>query len=201
MFKVVRSKEIKKVSHGDSVTIYHDEGNEVFDKVIIATHTNEALTIIEEIPDDIRKMLEATPYQDNHVVLHTDPSLMPKSKRAWAAWNYHLDQDTGLPTVTYYMNELQCLTVKQDYFVSLNSQNRINKQYIIKEFNYSHPSYTMDSYHYQKKHETMNINGQVYFAGAYWKNGFHEDGVRSALTVVKQIDKDVLCKTPFTMVT
>lgn len=199
LFKVVTSTPINKVIIKDKVQVIHDRGHDMFDKVIIATHTNDALAMLESMPEDVRHMLMATPYMDNKVTVHTDSSIMPKNKRAWAAWNYHLDNQLELPAVTYYMNELQCLKSKQDYFVSLNMKQSISPQLVIQEYTYSHPSYTIDSYGFQNRHDKININEMIYFVGAYWKNGFHEDGVNSGLQVVQQIDKEVLCEMPFTM--
>jgi predicted NAD/FAD-binding protein len=133
-----------------------------------------------------REVLGAIPYKDNDVVLHTDDSLMPKRKAAWASWNYHIPagrQDGA--SVTYHLNRLQGLTSERQYFVTLNCTDRIRPDSILAEFNYTHPVFGAESSAAQKLHNEINGVDRVYYCGAYWRNGFHEDGVVSALAALE----------------
>ena len=127
------------------------------------------------------------PYQTNEALLHTDHTVLPKNKLAWASWNYNLDQGSEEPVaLTYNMNILQNLKASETYCVTLNSKGLINPKKVIKKLKYDHPLFTVEGIVAQKrKHEISGINN-TYFCGAYWKNGFHEDGVVSALDVAKQ---------------
>jgi uncharacterized protein len=124
-------------------------------------------------------------YQDNDVVLHTDTSVLPKRKLAWAAWNYHLlSRETDRVAVTYNMNNLQRLGTTTPLLVTLNMTDAIDPAKIIKQLNYSHPMYTQQSVAAQARQADINLD-RTFFCGAYWRNGFHEDGVVSALNALE----------------
>ena len=128
----------------------------------------------------------AIPYQKNTVYLHTDAKLMPKRKLAWAAWNYHLPlQPSNQVAVTYNMNILQNIDCPQAILVTLNHTNNINPAKIIKRLQYTHPVYTLAGAAAQAKHAEISGHNRTGFAGAYWLNGFHEDGVKSALSALQ----------------
>jgi len=175
--------------HTDSVTL-HFKGNrppQHFDKVVLACHSDQALEMLDQPTDDELNILGAIPYQANDVVLHTDESVMPKQRKAWASWNYHIPQHvTQSATVSYYMNQLQNFKVgSPDFFVSLNQGQYIDETKIIKRFNYYHPVFSADGTAAQGQKDRINGHHNTYYCGAYWRNGFHEDGVVSAIDVAK----------------
>jgi predicted NAD/FAD-binding protein len=166
-----------------------------FDEVIMACHSNTALKILTDANHEEKDILGNIPYQKNEVTLHTDKSLMPKAKKAWASWNYRVPKsESGDATVTYWMNKLQGLTGSPDFFVSLNQGLDIEPTKIIKTFFYDHPVYTRETVKAQKRHHEIS-GGRTHFCGAYWHYGFHEDGVKSALRVCETIQEKRHCDT------
>lgn len=159
-----------------------------FDEVILACHSNQAMLILKDLSPDEQDILGKMPYQKNEVVLHTDISMLPKKKRAWAAWNYHLNSDNQRPVaVTYNMNILQNLPADAPIFcVTLNQTESIDANEILGKFYYSHPVFNRASIDAQKKRLNICGKNNTHFAGAYWYNGFHEDGVKSALDVCRR---------------
>ena len=160
---------------------------ETFDAVVIATHSDQALKLLSDKTSLEEEILSALPYQKNEALLHTDHSVLPKNKLAWASWNYNLDQESEAPiALTYNMNILQSFNATETFCVTLNSNGLINPTKVIKKLKYDHPLFTVKGIAAQKrKHEISGVNN-TYFCGAYWRNGFHEDGVVSALDVAKQ---------------
>lgn len=163
-----------------------------FDHVILACHSDEALGLLNDATDAEKAILGDIPYVTNDIVIHTDVRMMPKRKLAWAAWNYNLfDADSDDVAVTYNMNILQGHTCPTQFMVSLNCKKHINPSKILKNLTYRHPVYTTKTIAAQARHsEISGVNG-THFCGAYWANGFHEDGVVSALRVVNMIDPGV----------
>ena len=187
--KIFLSRPVTKVERSPSeVRVYCDNESDpiLFDKVIFATHSDQALAMLKEPSENEKAVLEALPYQKNTAIVHTDESLMPKNKTTWSSWNYLLSGDLKKPvTLTYNMNILQSLQAKPDFLVTLNSLNEINPSKIIKKIDYAHPLFTVDGVHAQKKKSQISGHNNTYYCGAYWGNGFHEDGVNSALEVCK----------------
>jgi len=180
-------KTIKR-SAGKIIITHTAKGEEeIFDAVVIGTHSNQALKLLADPTEKEQTILGAIPYQTNSALLHTDTSILPKRKLAWASWNYYLDQDENKPLIlTYNMNILQRLDCKETFCVTLNSNDLIDRNKIIKELNYEHPLFTSESIKAQaRKNEISGVNN-TYYCGAYWRNGFHEDGVVSALDVCKK---------------
>jgi predicted NAD/FAD-binding protein len=172
----------------DGVMIYHDKDKDPikFDKVIFATHSDQALALLKDPSDNELSILSALPYQKNIAILHTDNSLMPKIKTTWSSWNYLLSSDPGKPvTLTYNMNILQSLDAQPDFLVTLNSSSEIDPTKIIKKIEYHHPLFTVDGVKAQKRKTEISGANNTFYCGAYWGNGFHEDGVNSALEVCK----------------
>ena len=160
-------------------------GVERFDHVFIACHSDQALAMLRDASPLEREVLGAIPYQHNDVVLHTDTSLLPRRRLAWSAWNYHrLAADTTAVAVTYNMNLLQGLPAQQTYLVTLNNSAAINPDKIIKRLSYDHPVFTQDGIAAQRRQGEINGVRRSYFCGAYWRYGFHEDGVVSALNAL-----------------
>ncbi|MFL2532111.1 MAG: NAD(P)/FAD-dependent oxidoreductase [Porticoccaceae bacterium] len=172
------------------VRVISAEGEATYDAVFFACHSDQALRMIHNPTDAEQQVLGAIKYQDNEVLLHTDDSVLPKRKSAWAAWNYHLlDGDQSRVPVTYNMNILQGLDCSDQFCVTLNNSDVIDKDKVLKRLNYHHPIYTRESVAAQARHAEINTD-KFYFCGAYWRYGFHEDGVVSALNAVKQFERD-----------
>jgi predicted NAD/FAD-binding protein len=170
----------------------HDEHVEVrargceperYEQVVIATHSDQALSMLDDASQHERALLGAIPYQHNEAVLHTDRSLLPRRKAARAAWNFHLLREPkALSTVTYYMNHLQKLQSDQHFCVTLNHTEAIDPSKIIRKIDYAHPVYTPAGVAAQGEHAAISgLHNRTHYCGAYWGWGFHEDGVRSAL--------------------
>ncbi len=164
-------------------------GRELFDYVFVACHSDQALSLIKDATPEEREVLGAIRYQPNEAILHTDESLMPTQRSAWAAWNYHIPRDsTGHVAVTYNMNILQGLKANSQYLVTLNNDQRISPEKIIRTVRYEHPVYSRESVIAQQRQADLN-QGRTFYCGAYWGNGFHEDGVVSALNALGHFEE------------
>jgi len=159
---------------------------ESFDCVFLACHSDEALRMLANpLPIEL-DVLGAIPYQRNEAILHTDSSLMPRRRLAWAAWNYHIPATQNpRAAVTYHLNRLQGLDTRTQYFVSLNSEEEIREDKIIRRIAYAHPVFHAGSVAAQARQEALNGRARTYYCGAYWRNGFHEDGVVSSLAALE----------------
>jgi predicted NAD/FAD-binding protein len=163
---------------------------EKFDQVVIATHSDQALALLVDPTDAEKNILGVIPYQENQAVLHSDESLLPSKKAAWASWNYHIaKEELGRVAVTYDMNILQSIGAPQELCVSLNLAKAIDPSKIYREMIYHHPVYNPESLTARHSHSEINGVNRTYYAGAYWGYGFHEDGVASALEVCKHFGK------------
>lgn len=166
---------------------------EEFDYAFVATHSDQALRILNDATALEREVLGAFEYQPNEAVLHTDRRMLPKKRLAWAAWNYHIPrQDRCRATVTYNMNILQSLRTQQPVCVTLNGTEHIDPEQIITRMHYEHPIYTPASVAAQRRQAEINGPKRVYFCGAYWRFGFHEDGVISALNALNHFESGLL---------
>jgi predicted NAD/FAD-binding protein len=184
--KIRTGVNISGVQRGaQGATVRFDDGRlEDFDAVVFACHSDQALGMLEDAKPLEREILGAIPYQNNDVVLHTDSRLLPKNRRAWSSWNYQRRSDSQRPTLTYNMNILQGLSAPQTFCVTLNDSERINPHKILGQFEYAHPVFTVQGIAAQQRWQEIN-GGATWFCGAYWRNGFHEDGVHSALQVAQ----------------
>jgi predicted NAD/FAD-binding protein len=166
-----------------------------FDRVFLACHSDQALALLQDPTVAEREVLGAFAYQPNEAILHTDSSLMPGRKLAWAAWNYHLRSDAGSGngrvSLSYNMNILQGLKASVDFLVTLNHCDAIDPARVIARLDYEHPVFDLGAVAAQARHRELNGSRNVYFCGAYWGNGFHEDGVVSALTAVEHFREDM----------
>lgn len=175
----------------DHVQLRFDGGQESFDHVVFACHADQALQILGTQASPVeQELLSEFPYSRNVATLHTDATILPHSRRAWASWNYRLPKDEQAPvSVTYNMNILQSLQVDETYCVTLNAEpGQIDEAKTIQSFVYDHPIFTTKRAAVQRRHNEINGCNRTSFCGAYWQNGFHEDGVVSALRVCKIID-------------
>ncbi|MBM7454346.1 hypothetical protein HNR62_000170 [Oceanisphaera litoralis] len=170
--------------HSAGVSIETADGVEHFDEVIFACHSDQALRLLGDASEAERQVLGGLAYRDNEVVLHTDIRLLPREPRAWASWNYWLDGgEDALPAVTYNMNILQGLDAQETFCVTLNRSHAIDPDRILRRFTYAHPVYNREAIDAQHRRGEICGRQQTHFCGAYWYNGFHEDGVSSALDV------------------
>ena len=192
---------VQKV-HRDAtgVTLECNKTTERFDHVVFACHSDQALKMLAQPSDAEREVLGALRFQSNDVLLHTDTSIMPTRRKAWAAWNAHIaGDDRQKCTVTYWMNLLQSIDAPVEFLVSLNCNDRIDPAKILKRLRYEHPVYTHATVLAQKRRaeingvvqhspNTQSALGRSFYCGAYWGFGFHEDGMRSAVEVAELLD-------------
>lgn len=161
-------------------------GEKTYDFAVIATHADEALALLSDPSPEEKTWLGAWEYTENTAILHTDPSAMPQSRRAWASWNYMLESpihpDSPV-SLTYDMNRLQSLNTEKNYFVSLNRQTSIPDEHIHKVIHYTHPKFTPKSLASQPQLPALNGANRTYYCGSYFGYGFHEDAVKSAAAV------------------
>jgi predicted NAD/FAD-binding protein len=164
---------------------------ERFDHAFIACHADQALALLADATPLEREVLGAIPYQENEAVLHTDASLLPRARRAWSAWNYHVRSEPGeRVALTYNMNMLQGLAAPETYCVTLNRSAAIRPERIVKRIVYHHPLFTPGAVAAQARQRELNA-GRTFYCGAYWRFGFHEDGVVSALSALEHFEESV----------
>jgi predicted NAD/FAD-binding protein len=157
-----------------------------FDQVVFASHADQSLSLIENPTNTEREILGAFSYRPNDVILHTDTSILPKSKLGWASWNYYVPKvERDRVAVTYNMNILQSIKSQETFLVSLNMDDLIDSKKILKKISYSHPIFDLNASNSQKRWGEISGKDRIHYTGAYWGNGFHEDGVRSAHQVAK----------------
>jgi uncharacterized protein len=181
---------VAAVTRGDDHVLVRPVGGEAerFDEVVLATHSDQALALLDDAGDREREILGAIPYQHNEAVLHTDVRLLPRRRHAWASWNYHWQPEPAArATVTYHMNRLQSLRAEREFCVTLNRTEAIDPAKVIRKISYSHPVYTADGVSAQRRFDEVSGWRHTHFCGAYWGWGFHEDGVRSALRVAERL--------------
>jgi predicted NAD/FAD-binding protein len=180
---------------GAGVQVSTDSGTELFDKVVIATHSDQALSMLQAPSPAEQSALGAIRYQPNRAVLHTDTSVLPKKKIAWAAWNYERAQQTDRESshqstsvcLHYLLNMLQPLPFAQSVVVSLNPLKEIARQHILGEFDYAHPVFDLAAIRAQGEVTALQGQQNTYFCGAWTGYGFHEDGLKSGLKVAEHI--------------
>jgi predicted NAD/FAD-binding protein len=173
--------------HAGWVDVQPQHGTpERFDRVVIATHSDQALALLADATPQEREILGALPYQANDVVLHTDASLLPRRRLAWASWNYLIPrEEQSTVAITYNMNILQSLNAPQPFCVTLNHGETVAPETVLQRFTYHHPVYTPAGVAAQQRYDRISGVNNTYFCGAYWGYGFHEDGVNSALAVCR----------------
>lgn len=189
--------QITRDSTGVNITT--PTGTQRFDQVVLACHADQALAMLSDASETEKAVLSAMPYQDNEVVLHTDTSLLPRRKRAWASWNYRLDQrdSEARVSVTYAMNILQRIESDTTFCVTLNDSASIDSSKVLGRYTYAHPQFTLGGQAAQARHAEISSRAhRTHFCGAYWRNGFHEDGVWSALRVAQALGCDEAAQPP-----
>jgi predicted NAD/FAD-binding protein len=173
---------------GQGVTLRMADGQRLqFDQVVLATHSDQALALLYQPSPAERSILGAIPYQSNDVVLHTDTRMLPRNTKTWSSWNYTLGQHDQRAVVTYNMNILQGIEAPETFCVTLNNTAAINPHKIIGQFQYDHPVFSLAGMAAQRRWDEINGTANTWYCGAYWHNGFHEDGVVSALRVANAL--------------
>lgn len=167
----------------DFVELRVADAVERFDRVVVATHANQALGLLEDPTPEERRVLGAFAYTTNEAVLHTDASFLPRTRAARASWNYRLGDD-GRATVTYHLNRLQALDAQRDYCLTLNEQ--VPEEHVLQRFIYEHPLYTVGTLRAQAELRRL-AGGRTHYAGAHFGNGFHEDGLASGIAVARAL--------------
>ncbi|WP_339826391.1 FAD-dependent oxidoreductase [uncultured Arenimonas sp.] len=179
-------REVRRDAAG--VEIATDRGSERFDQVVMACHSDQALALLTDPSQAEREVLGAIHYQANETVLHTDASLLPRQRKAWAAWNAYVPKAPGAPcTVSYCMNHLQSLDSPEPFVVTLGRGQAIDPGKVLARMQYQHPVYTHASVAAQGRRGEINGGNRTWFAGAYWGFGFHEDGLRSGVEVARAL--------------
>jgi uncharacterized protein len=189
----VRTPIVAVSRHPTHVDVVPDGGPaEEFDEVVLAAHADQALALLTDPSAAEVEVLGAFPYQPNEAVLHTDRALLPRRRAAWAAWNYHLPPEPrGRCAVTYYMNHLQALDADRPFCVTLNRTAAIAPEHVIRVIPYAHPVFTREAMAAQRRHEEISGVQRTHYCGAYWRWGFHEDGVASAHQAVARLRERV----------
>jgi len=189
--KIRLNTPVKGVARHDThVYIEHEGRSERFDHVIIATHSDQALGLLRDPSPAEREILGAIPYRENRVLLHTDTRLLPEHRSIWSSWNYIIPkQHREAAALTYNMNILQSISSPAEFCVSLNLEERVDRDKVIGSYLYHHPVYPGHTLTTQERFEEISGLNRTHYCGAYWGYGFHEDGVNSALAACRYFGK------------
>lgn len=164
--------------------------SETYDKVILASHADQSLRLLDAPTAEEARLLRPFQYQTNLATLHTDSRLMPRTRRAWSSWNCRVDVDAAgraVPSTIYWMNSLQHVSDKEDFFVSINGADRIRPDRILYQISYEHPVFNVATTEAQKELDRLNETGPIYFSGSYFRYGFHEDALASSVRLCERI--------------
>lgn len=192
-----RVVSVRRTPDGALLTT-EDRRTERFDKVILAAHGHESLALLADPTPDEARLLSEFQYQPNVATLHTDAAVMPRTKMAWSAWNYSIARDAhgvAEPMTIYWMNRLQGVSDRENYFVSINGAERIDPRKILRTIAYEHPLFTLGAIRAQREIPALNANAlgatETFFCGAWTRYGFHEDGLLSAVNLAQLLlDRD-----------
>ncbi len=189
--KIYINRKAVKVSRiGNKAEVHAPDGTKQrYDAVIMACHGDQAFSLLEAPTHDENHLLRAFKYQPNKAVLHIDERIMPKTKLAWSSWNYRIRREkTGLvPSTIYWMNRLQQVSDKKNYFVSINPHPDLDEKKILLEIDYEHPLFDLAAIKAQMELHRLNENGPLYYCGSYFKHGFHEDAFTSAVQLCRHL--------------
>ena len=180
--KVIRNSNNIKVYYGDKTEFF------VYDKVILATHADEALNLIEEPLNDEKEILSNFKYKKNLAYIHFDESVMPINRKAWCSWNSSVDEKNDKNSVTYWLNLLQNLKVEKNIFLTLNPFFKIDEKKIYKVIEFTHPYYDQKALDNQYKLKSIQNKKNILFCGSYFGYGFHEDGIKSSIEMIKYLN-------------
>ena len=180
--KIIRNSNNIKVYYGDKTEFF------VYDKVILATHADEALNLIEEPLNEEKKILSNFKYKKNLAYIHFDESVMPINRKAWCSWNSSVDEKNDKNSVTYWLNLLQNLKVEKNIFLTLNPFFKIDEKKIYKVIEFTHPYYDQKALDNQYKLKSIQNKKNILFCGSYFGYGFHEDGIKSSIEMIKYLN-------------
>ena len=183
--KVILNSDVLRIKrHSDGVTLIHEDGSQSqYDKVIMAMHAPQALEMLQDATVEETEILSAFAYKENEALLHNDKKALYPDKRIYAAWNYKTGGKENAVTLSYWINRLQNLESKKEYFVSLNETAELED--VIEKISYEHPQFDGNAIMMQSRRGEINGENHTYYAGAYWRYGFHEDGLWSANTIAQ----------------
>ena len=184
--KIFLNSDVVKVKRVDGKVELHHENGRVshYDKVVLALHAPDALKLLDDASEEESEILSAFAYKENDALLHTDKNALYPDKNIYAAWNYKSNEDKDTVTLSYWINRLQNLQTKKEYFVSLNEIDTIGE--VIERISYEHPQFNTLAIRAQESRDIINGQNNTYYAGAYWRYGFHEDGLWSANTIAEK---------------
>ena len=188
-YKNYKINKVKRTVNG--VKIYYGDSSEFFDyeKIVLAIHADEALSIIDNPLNEEKEILSNFNYKKNVAIIHTEEKIMPENKKAWSSWNSKIDpKDTKNSSVTYWLNLLQNLNIDKNIFLTLNPFFEIEERKIIKKVNFTHPFYNQETLINQKKLKSLQNIKNILFCGSYFGYGFHEDGIKSSMEMIKFIN-------------
>jgi len=188
-YKNYKINIIKRISSG--IQIYYGGNSEFFDydKVVIATHANEALSIIEKPLEQEKEILSNFKYKENIAIVHTDENIMPKNKNIWSSWNSHVkSENPEINSLTYWLNLLQNLKCDEDVFLTINPISKISENKILKKVKFTHPYFDQNALDNQKKLNILQNKKDILFCGSYFGYGFHEDGIKSSIEMIKTLN-------------
>ena len=188
-YKNYRINKISRLSNG--VKVYYGGNNEFFDydKVVIATHADEALSLITDPTPEEKSILANFKYKNNIAIIHTDETLMPKNKKVWSSWNSSVNKEnTSETSITYWLNLLQNLKTNKNIFLSLNPFLKIDPKKIISKVKFTHPYYDKEALENQNRLKNIQNKKNLLFCGSYFGYGFHEDGIKSSLEMIKSFN-------------
>ena len=189
-YKNYKINSIKRISSG--IQVYYGGDNEFFDydKVILATHANEALALIKNPTEKEKNILSNFGYRENNAVLHFDESMMPKNKKTWSSWNSFVDpKNLNKSSLSYWLNLLQNLKIEKNIFLTLNPFRDIDEKKILKKIKFTHPYYDQKALDNQKNLKNIQNIENLLFCGSYFGYGFHEDGIKSSIEMLKNLDE------------
>tara|TARA_B100000524_G_scaffold270852_1_gene149235 strand:+ start:858 stop:2096 length:1239 start_codon:yes stop_codon:yes gene_type:complete len=188
-YKNYKINNVKRISTG--VQVCYGGENEFFDydKVVIATHADEALSLIENPLEEEENILSNFKYKENIAVVHTDENIMPKNKKVWSSWNSHVKSESpNKNSLTYWLNLLQNLTCNENIFLTLNPTSQISENKILKKVKFTHPYFDQNALDHQNKLNLLQNKKNILFCGSYFGYGFHEDGIKSSIEMIKFLD-------------
>ena len=187
-----KNYNINKITRNNlSAKIYYGEENEFFeyDKVVIASHADEALEMIKDPTTNEEKILKHFKYRENTAVIHFDKTIMPKNKKAWCSWNSSMSKENIEKTsVTYWLNQLQNLNISKDIFLTINPYREISTDQIFKKVKFTHPYYDIAALNNQSNLFKIQNKKNTLFCGSYFGYGFHEDGIKSTIEMLKTLN-------------
>ena len=187
-----KNYEVKSVKrHSSGVQVYYGGDSEFFDydKVVLATHANEALSLIKNPTELEKNILSNFGYKENHAILHYDENMMPKNKKTWSSWNSFVDpKDLNKSSLSYWLNLLQNLDLKKNIFLTLNPFKKIPEDKILRKITFTHPYYNQEALDNQKNLKNIQNKENLLFCGSYFGYGFHEDGIKSSIEMLKNLN-------------